>query len=77
MAKILTICSGEILSKFEIMTMANLNSKGVEKYLDILHSEGLLAQPGIEYFRTDSKGMAFLAHDRTIKSLLDELEVAS
>lgn len=75
MARILTISSEEIRSKYQIMRLANLNSKGVEKYLDILFSSELLAQPGVEYFRASEKGLEFLKYYGIIKSIMGELEM--
>jgi hypothetical protein len=57
------------------MVKANLNSKGIEKYLGILFPAGLLTQPGVEYYRTSSRGMDFLKRYRMVKSLMGELEI--
>jgi predicted transcriptional regulator len=75
MAKILAVCSGEIVSKYQVTMRANLNSKSVERYLNILLTAGFLSQPGMDYFQTSMKGSEFLKQYRIVKSALGEIEM--
>jgi predicted transcriptional regulator len=75
MAIMLVICSEEIVSKYQIMIRAKLNSKGLERYLKILLAAGFVTQPGIDFFQTSLKGSEFVKHNRILKSTLGERQV--
>jgi predicted transcriptional regulator len=75
MAKVLALCSGEILSRYQILMRAKLNSIGLERYLHILLEAGFLNQLGVDSFQTSRKGTEFINHYRIVKSVLGELEI--
>jgi predicted transcriptional regulator len=72
---LLSVSMGPLI-KTRLMYRSNLDSKGVEKYLEFLLREGFIARSPVEermVYQITEKGRGFLTHYRAISESLGEI----
>lgn len=68
---ILDVCLNESTEK-DIAELASLPPLILQRYLDILLGQGLLASSAGRWFKTTERGMVYLAHYQIIRRLIGD-----